>query len=212
MAEETEAPEKDAEPEQEEGGKKKKMILFAGIGVLVLAIGGGAFMFMGGSKPADENQSGENSSQEESQSQEEGKKDEKGSQKEDKKEEGGKEKDDDGKKSDDDSDEKSEVKIDFGAHYNLKTFSLNLGNPLENRFLKMNVSLEYKGGEAQKKELEARVPQLRDAVINVASKKTREFLLGPDGKDQLRLEMLNRINQYMDRKIEAVFITDIIIE
>jgi flagellar basal body-associated protein FliL len=46
----------------------------------------------------------------------------------------------------------------------------------------------------------------------VTARKTREFLLGPDGKDQLRLEIKNRINQYMSKKIENVYITDILIE
>jgi flagellar FliL protein len=125
-----------------------------------------------------------------------------------KKEENGKGGEGHGKK-----EEKAEtVDIDFGRTYNLKTFHLNLGNPLENRFLRMEISVEYKGGDPQKAELEARAPQLRDAVVNVTGKKTREFLLGPDGKDQLRLEVLNRINQFMDRKIEAVYITDFLIE
>lgn len=106
----------------------------------------------------------------------------------------------------------SEVNIDFGQTYALKPFHFNLGNPLENRYIRLEVALEYRSGASQKKEIEARLPQLRDAIISVASRKTREFLLGPDGKDQLRLEILNRINQYMDRKIEAVYIVDILIE
>ncbi len=108
--------------------------------------------------------------------------------------------------------EKKEEGINFGRTYNFAPFQLNLGNPLENRYLRLEISIEYKNGDAQLKEIEARKSQLRDAVVSVASRKTREFLLGPDGKDQLRLEILNRINQYMDSKIEAVYITDILIE
>ncbi len=103
-------------------------------------------------------------------------------------------------------------KISFGDTYAFKPFNLNLGNPLENRFIRLELSMEYLGGDLQKSEIERRLPQLRDAVVSVATKKTREFLLGPDGKDQLRLEILNRINQYMTKKIEAVYITDMIIE
>ena len=36
--------------------------------------------------------------------------------------------------------------------------------------------------------------------------------MAQEAEDQLRLEMLNKINQYMDRKIEAIYITDMIIE
>lgn len=103
-------------------------------------------------------------------------------------------------------------KVEFGATYVMKPFHLNLGNPLENRYIRLEIALEYKGGQNQVKEIETRLPQLRDAIISVTTRKTREFLLGPDGKDQLRLEMLNRVNQYMTTKIESVYITDLIIE
>jgi flagellar FliL protein len=108
------------------------------------------------------------------------------------------------------ADNKEEIK--FGATYSLKPFHINLGNPLENNYIRLEAAIEYKGGDPQKAEIEARLPQLRDAVISVTSRKTREFLIGPDGKDQLRRELLNRLNQYMDRKIEAVYITDMLIE
>lgn len=106
----------------------------------------------------------------------------------------------------------SEEDFDFGDSLKLDTFNLNLGNPLENRYIRLDVSLEYKGGEAQKKELVKRTPQIRDVVVTVVSRKTREFLLSPDGKSQLRKELLTRINRYMSRPIESVYITDILIE
>lgn len=105
-----------------------------------------------------------------------------------------------------------EYKGDFGQIYEFKPFHLNLGNPLENRYVRMSIGLEYKGGEEQKVELARREPQLRDAIVSVISRKTREHLLSPDGKDQLRLEVRNKLNQYLDKKIDNVFITDILIE
>ncbi len=101
--------------------------------------------------------------------------------------------------------------IGFGETYKLAPFSLNLAN-LENHYIRVQISLEYSGGEAQKKELEVRTPQLRDAIINIIGSKTKEFLLAPDGKDALRKEILIRMNRYMKTKIDAVYITDIIIE
>lgn len=102
--------------------------------------------------------------------------------------------------------------IDFGDTYDLEIFHLNLGNALENRYVRLQVSLEYSGGENQKAEIEKRMPQLRDAVISIISRKTREFLLAPDGKDTIRREILIRINRYMTQKIDSVYITDILIE
>ena len=115
------------------------------------------------------------------------------------------------KDKDKEKDEEEEDDFDFGKTYQMKTFNLNLGNALENRFVKLEVSIEY-NGEKTKREIEARLPQLRDAVISVVSRKTREFLLAPDGKDALRKEILIRINRYMTHKVESVYITDILIE
>ncbi len=95
--------------------------------------------------------------------------------------------------------------------HELKPFHLNLGNPLENRYVRMEIRLEYTNDD-QKAELTARDSQLRDAIVSIISRKTREHLISPDGKDQLRLEIKNRLNQYLDKKITNVYITDILIE
>ncbi len=102
--------------------------------------------------------------------------------------------------------------VDFGCTYNFTPFHLNLGNPLENRYIRLEIAVEHKCSEEIKAELDLRKSQLRDAIIAVASRNTREFLLGPDGKEQLRKEVETRINHYMTRKIDNVFITDILIE
>lgn len=109
-------------------------------------------------------------------------------------------------------DEKKADGINFGETYAFKPFHLNLGNPLENHYVRMEVAVEFMGGETQKAEIEKRLVQLRDAVVSVVSRKSKEFLLGPDGKDQLRREVLIRINRYMSKPVEAVYITDILIE
>lgn len=102
--------------------------------------------------------------------------------------------------------------VDFGCTTTLQPFHLNLGNPLENRYVRLEVAVEYGCSEELKAEIAKRLPQLRDAIISVTSRKTREFLLGPDGKEQLRKEIYTRINHYMSRKIDDVYITDILIE
>ena len=117
-----------------------------------------------------------------------------------------------GKASAEDNGQKVESDIDFGETYKMQTFNLNLGNALENRYIRIEISLEYKGGAEQKKEIEVRLPQLRDAIIGILQRKTREFLLSPDGKESLRKELLIRINRYMTKKIESVYITDLLIE
>ncbi len=116
-----------------------------------------------------------------------------------------------GDKTSHDSDS-SEDYVNFGRIYEFRPFHLNLGNPMENRYIRLGIAIEYKSGNEQLREIEARKVQLRDAIVSIVGEKTREFILTPDGKDQLRLEIFNQINQYMDRKIEAVYISDLIVE
>ncbi|RYZ54201.1 MAG: DUF4366 domain-containing protein, partial [Proteobacteria bacterium] len=129
-----------------------------------------------------------------------------------KKDEHGNEIKSDGKDKGKADDKASESNIDFGETYKMSTFNLNLGNALENRYIRIEISLEYRGGAEQKKEIDRRLPQLRDAIIGIMQRKTREFLLSPDGKEALRKELLIRINRYMTKKIESVYITDLLIE
>ncbi len=202
---------------EEKSGGKKKLIIIAIIALLLVGGGGFAAMFLlsGGDKV--ENQSeGEIVGGEESHTNNEVENKERVSEK-------GEESSEKEAKSENDKSQsgtetisipkkEEDLGIEFGDTFAMKTFNLNLGNALENRFVRMEVTLEYVGGEKQKKEIQKRLPQLRDAVISVVSRKTREFLLAPDGKDALRKEILIRINRYMKQKIEAVYITDILIE
>ena len=196
------------------GGNKKLIFILAGIIALLLVGGGAAYFFLlsGGDESANTSTSEGDSSAQTGEVQNDAPEPDTSS--------GDEEEGDDAptgaagalKQATSPKQEDTFVDINFGATYQLKPFHSNLGNPLENRYLRLEIAFEYKQGDEQRKEIEARLPQLRDAVLSVASRKTREFLLGPDGKDQLRLEILNRVNQFMDKKIESIFITDMLIE
>jgi flagellar FliL protein len=194
-------------PEELEAKSKRKkkllMMIIAGV-VLLLGVGGGAFVFLSGGSDAElsakSTESGEEGAKPSAPESATTFDSAEGA----KPAEGGTETVSEAKP--DDSGEQ------FGCTHPMKPFQVNLGNPLENHYLRLEISVEYKCSEESKLEITKRQPQLRDAVISIASKKTREFLLGPDGKAQLRKEILTRINHYMNRKVEDVFITDIMIE
>jgi flagellar FliL protein len=236
------APAEELTPEQEAAKKKKKLLIFAIIGaVLVLGGGAGAFFMMKGGKKNKETELKSDAVGKEAEKKEEKPKDNpdaaKDAPKEGDSKEGAKKeepKPDDAKKDEKASGEKKEdekkpaeaggekkadgkeevvLDIDFGETYKLPPFSLNLGNALENRYIRIEIQLEYpRGNKKLKAEIEARQPQLRDAVIGIIQRKTREFLLSPDGKESLRREILKRINQYMSVPITNVYITDFLIE
>ena len=202
--------------------KKKKLLIMGGVGLLVVLLGaGGAFFFLskGSKKAAAQNPPETHGEQATAEADGEAKKDD--GHGDAKKDDGhGDAKKDDGhgeaKKGDGKGDGKKEktdtAASNYGQTFPLKPFHMNLGNPLENRYLRLEVTLEYRGGEPQKTELDSRVPQIRDIVVSTSSRKTMEFLLGPDGKDQLRYEIFTRLNQVLDKKVEAVYITDILVE
>lgn len=192
-------------PEEEAAkAKKKKIIIIAGAAVLLLALlGGGAMMFLGGGDKDLAAKSAEGEAGEAAAPGEEGA--EEGSA-------AGPDGETAGAGAQTAAAPDDETGAAFGCTFPLKPFHLNLGNPLENRYLRLEIAIEYKCSEEHKLELEKRTPQLRDAVIGITSKKTREFLLGPDGKAQLRKEVVTRVNHYMDTKVDDVFITDILIE
>lgn len=230
-----------AAPEEGGGSKKKKLIIFAIVGVLVIGgAAGGIIFFLGkgggeskpheGAAPA-HGAEGEHKAEEPAKDHGEAKdekKEEHGEKaaehgKEEKKEEGHGEKKEEGGHGEKKAEGKEKGKegekggavddgIDFGQTYQFKTFHMNLGNPLENHYIRLDIAAEYKGGDSQLAEIEKRMPQLRDAVNAVVSRKSREFLLGPDGKAELRRELLIRLNRYMAQPLESVYITDLIIE
>ena len=232
------APKPELTPEEQAAKAKKKRLLIIIIGgVLGLGgIGAGLAVFLGGGSKTEEHakppegeehgakKEGHGEAKEEKKEGKEEKKEGHGEAKEEKKEgkeekkEGhGEAKEGEGKEGAK-KEEKKDAKnskldgVDFGCTLPLQAFHLNLGNPLENRYIRLEVSLEYGCAEESKAEIEKRLPQLRDAIISVTTRKTREFLLGPDGKEQLRKEILNRVNHYMTTKVDDVFITDILIE
>ena len=236
MAEKTEEKknQKDASPEEDLAkGKKKKLILFGLIGgILVAGIAGGSFFFLasGGSKDhkLDSASLNETVSEGDTKSSTEKVKEKpteiKDSQEQENKSKVEEKKNEakeisstdqpatEKKKEDKKISDKKIEGLDFGCTIALGPFHLNLGNPLENRYIRLDLAIEYGCSEDQKEEIEKRIPQLKNAVISVTARKTREFLLGPDGKEQLRKEILNRVNHYMSKKIDDVYITEIIIE
>jgi flagellar FliL protein len=215
---------------EEEAKKRKRKLLIIAIAMVLLLVGGGvgAFVFLKGGKKAQteaekeisakdtaaeaveggELKAEENSNKNPTEVSPKPTESPKNGQDESKKEDGDKK----AEALKEDKKDKIVLDIDFGETIKMATFNINLGNSLENRYVRMDISLEYKGGEATKLEIEKRMPQLRDSIIGILQRKTREFLLAPDGKEALRIEILTRINRYMKAKVDAVYITDMLIE
>lgn len=86
---------------------------------------------------------------------------------------------------------KKEIKSALMA---LDPFVLNLAEP--GRFLKVTMQIEIVDAALQPS-VESRIPQLRDAVITLVSSKSADSVSTPDGKFQLKDDLLLRANQAM---------------
>jgi flagellar basal body-associated protein FliL len=100
----------------------------------------------------------------------------------------------------------------FGDIYRVPKIDINLGNPIDARFLRISLALEYQGGDTQGLELKNREVQLTDIVITTASTRTRAELLTDIGKENLRRDLLNRFNEVLDRPILNIFFTEFLVE
>lgn len=80
-------------------------------------------------------------------------------------------------------------------------------------FLKTNIVLELDNNEKTGEEVAKRIPQIRDLVINVLASKTKEKIIEKEGKDQVRSEIINNINQLMTTgKVRNIYFQDFIIQ
>ena len=221
-------------PEEEAAKAKKKKLLIVIIGGVLglFGIGGGLGYFLAsGSSAKAKAEKSDDEGEEEHEKSAEGHGDKKeehgGGGHGEKKEEHGEKKEEHGEKKEEHggghgeapkAEEKKDPKtskiegVDFGCTVPIPPFHLNLGNPLENHYIRLEIAVEYDCEAITRAEFDKRLPQLRDAAIAVTSRKSREFLLGPDGKTQLRKEIFNRLNQYMNHKVDDIYITDILIE
>lgn len=74
----------------------------------------------------------------------------------------------------------------------LDPFVLNLAE--HGRFLKVSMQLEIEDS-SQQALVNEKIPQLRDAIITLVSSKSAESVSSPEGKFQLKDELLLRANQ-----------------
>jgi flagellar FliL protein len=92
----------------------------------------------------------------------------------------------------------------------LDSFVLNLAE--QGRFLK--VTMQFEIADAANQQLMAdKTPQLRDAIITLVSSKSAESLSSPEGKFQLKDELLLRANQAVGRDIyKNLYFTEFVMQ
>ncbi len=99
---------------------------------------------------------------------------------------------------------------DFGKMVNLDQFVVNLSTPgsVTPKFVKVNVSIEVPGVDAEA-ELNSKMPQVRNVIIDLFNSKRPADLASVDGRDYLKEEIKNALNGFMvSGKVKGVFFTN----
>jgi len=93
----------------------------------------------------------------------------------------------------------------------LEPFIANLADDGGRRYLKATFQIDF--GTAIPPTMQARLPQVRDLLLTLFTSKTFDDIRTPEGKQQLREEIIARINQVLDRDaVKAVYFTEFIVQ
>jgi flagellar FliL protein len=91
-------------------------------------------------------------------------------------------------------------------------FIANLADEGGSRYLKATFQLEFLGTMVPAG-VDGRLPQIRDLLLTLLTSKTFDEVRTPEGKQQLREEIIARVNQVLERDaVKAVYFTEFIVQ
>ena len=103
----------------------------------------------------------------------------------------------------------------------LESFTVNLADPEEGRFLRATLALGVDGqlptiakGENKPVETGAvSMATIRDSILTVLAQYTSEQLLTPDGKTKLKADLINALNRDVpDLRVREVYLTEFLVQ
>ena len=95
----------------------------------------------------------------------------------------------------------------------LEPFIVNLADTSGKRYLKLALAVDVKD-EATKKNLEARMPQVRDSILLLLTSKSFADISPVSGKLKLRTEVLRSVNNTLGggQGVHAVYFTEFVVQ
>lgn len=94
----------------------------------------------------------------------------------------------------------------------LDSFVVNLADSTDIKYLKITINLEV-ASEKDSEEVQARMPQIRDALLMLLTSKTSDDVKDIGGKLKLQDEMVARVNNYLkEGKARAVYFTEFVMQ
>jgi len=96
--------------------------------------------------------------------------------------------------------------------YKLDTFIVNLADEDGSRYLKVDMTLALSNKEVEK-EIEKKLPVIRDAIITVISNKYYKDISTPAGKLALKREIMARVNLVLTTgRVVDIYFTDFVVQ
>ena len=104
---------------------------------------------------------------------------------------------------------------DEGATINFEPFLVNLADKEASRYVKTSIRLLVANKESAETiaKGETLMPRMRDTILTLLSTKTAEEMTSNEGKEKLKKEILEKVNEYLpDEGAEEVFFTDFVVQ
>jgi flagellar basal body-associated protein FliL len=98
----------------------------------------------------------------------------------------------------------------FGRMVTLEQFTVNLSTPgsVNPKFVRVNISLEVPTEDAEA-EVNTKMPQVRNAIIDLFNSKRSTDLATAEGRDYLKEEIRNALNGFLvSGKVKGVYFTN----
>ncbi|MGB9697779.1 MAG: flagellar basal body-associated FliL family protein [Thermodesulfobacteriota bacterium] len=103
-------------------------------------------------------------------------------------------------------------KKEKGFLYKMDPLIVNLADAETLHYLKIKIDLESME-EKPNEEFEKRLPQIRDNILLLLSTKERKVLMDAEGKNKLRAEIREKVNQLLKNfKIKDIYFTEFLIQ
>lgn len=99
------------------------------------------------------------------------------------------------------------------AHKDLKDFTVNLADTEANRYLRVNIVVEYPENKELEAELEHKGTVIRDAVIAFLRTKTVASIRDPAGSEKLKADLVGIVNRHLEKgEVSRVYFTEFLIQ
>jgi len=100
----------------------------------------------------------------------------------------------------------------IGPMVNIDEFIVNIISGEAAHYVKASLTVELTNDQV-KTEVEQRMPQVRDAILLLIGNKTYEELQDLQGKKQLKAELLEKINSFLQTgKVASIYFTNFVVQ